>query len=145
MGNETNDIIKEFFKYFLDNYQKEVHITRGGSNFFFESVNLLYYSLHKTRLKRDKSYINSSKWLEIKRATINPQNNDDKCRQYTTTVALNHQNIENNPARISNIEPFINQYNWNDIDIKAHQKGQEDYEKSKKKKNHNKTIDWKKI
>ena len=81
MGNETNDIIKEFFKYFLDNYQKEVQITRGGSNFIFESVNLLYYSLHKTRLKRGKSYINSSKWLEIKRVTINPQNNDDKCRQ----------------------------------------------------------------
>ena len=111
MGNETNDIIKEFFKYFLDNYQKEVQITRGGSDFIFESVNLLYYSLHKTRLKRGKSYINSSKWLEIKRVTINPQNNDDKCRQYTTTVALNHQNIENDPARISNIEPFINQYN----------------------------------
>ena len=81
MGNETNDIIKEFFKYFLDNYQKEVQITRGGSDFIFESVNLLYYSLHKTRLKRGKSYINSSKWLEIKRVTINPQNNDDKCRQ----------------------------------------------------------------
>ena len=129
MGNETNDIIKEFFKYFLDNYQKEVQITRGGSDFIFESVNLLYYSLHKTRLKRGKSYINSSKWLEIKRVTINPQNNDDKCRQYTTTVALNHQNIENDPARISNIEPFINQYNWKDIDIKADQKGQEDYEK----------------
>ena len=129
MGNETNDIIKEFFKYFLDNYQKEVQITRGGSNFIFESVNLLYYSLHKTRLKRGKSYINSSKWLEIKRVTINPQNNDDKCRQYTTTVALNHQNIENDPARISNIEPFINQYNWKDIDIKANQKGQEDSEK----------------
>ena len=36
-----------------------------------------------------------------------------------TTVALKHQNIENHPERISDIKPFINQYNWNDIDFPA--------------------------
>ena len=42
------------------------------------------------RLKRGKSCIKSLKWLKKKRATINPQNNDDKCFQYTKTVALNY-------------------------------------------------------
>ena len=103
---------------------------RGGSNFIFESVELLDYHLHKISLKRDKSYIKFPRWLEKKGATINPQNNDNKCFQYAITVALNHQNIENNPERISNIKPFIKRYNWKDINIKAHQK--EDMEKLEK-------------
>ena len=41
MGNKTNDIINELFKSFLDNYQKEEQIMRGGSDFIFESVELL--------------------------------------------------------------------------------------------------------
>ena len=52
-----------------------------------------------------------------KRATINPKNKDNKCFQYSITVALNHQKIESHPERISNIEPFIDQYNWEDIDF----------------------------
>ena len=57
-----------------------------------ESVDLLYYSLHRTRLRRDKSHIKSLEWLMNKRATINPQNEDDNnCFQYAITVALNHK------------------------------------------------------
>ena len=71
-----------------------------GSDFIFESVDLLHYHLHKTSLKRGKSYIKSPEWLRNKEATINPKNNDDNCFQYATTVALNHQNIENHPERV---------------------------------------------
>ena len=53
-------------KSFLDNYQKEEQIMRGGSNFIFESVELLNYNLHKISLKRGKSYIKSREWLENK-------------------------------------------------------------------------------
>ena len=48
------------------------------SNFVFESADLLYYSLHKTTLKRGKSYIKSPKWLRNKGATINPKRIDNK-------------------------------------------------------------------
>ena len=41
-----------------------------GSDFVFESVDLFYYSLHKTRLKRGRSYIKSPKWLKYKTTTI---------------------------------------------------------------------------
>ena len=73
-------------------------------------------------MKKGKSYIKSPEWLEHKRATINPQNRNDSCFQYAITVALNHQNIENHPERISNIELFINQYHWKDIDFPSHHK-----------------------
>ena len=52
-----HDIIKELFKSFLNNYQKEETISRKGSDFIFESVDLLSYSVHKISLKRAKSYI----------------------------------------------------------------------------------------
>ena len=39
-------------------------------------------------------YIDFSKWLKNKKATINLKNNDDKCFQYAVTVALNYQNIK---------------------------------------------------
>ena len=73
MGQKTDDIINERFASFLDNYQKEEKIMRGGSDFIFESVELLDYHLHKISLKRGKSYIKSLECLENKRATINPQ------------------------------------------------------------------------
>ena len=116
-GNETDDIINRLIKSFLTYYQNEEKTLRNGSNFVFESVDLLTYHIHKARLKRGKSYIKSPEWILNKRATINPKNKDNKCFQYSITVALNHENIENHPERISNIKPFINQYNWEGIDF----------------------------
>ena len=95
-------LLKNFFKSFLNNYQKEEIILRKGSDFIFESVDLLSYSFHKIRLKKGKSYMKSPEWVINKRATINPKTKD-KCFQYSINVALNHQSIENHPERISNI------------------------------------------
>ena len=131
-GNETDDIIKRLLKSFLTNYQNEEKILRNGSNFVFESVDLLSYHIHKTNLKRGKSYIKSPEWILNKRATINPKNKDNKCFQYSITVALNHQNIENHPERISNIKPFIDQYNWEDIDFPAGIKDWKKFERNNK-------------
>ena len=57
LGNETDSIIKGLFKSFLNNYQKEEIILRKGSDFVFESVALLTYSVHKICLSRGRSYI----------------------------------------------------------------------------------------
>ena len=129
-GNETPEIITKLIKSFLSNYQEEEKILRNGSNFVFESVDLLSYHIHKTSLKRGKSYIKSPEWILNKRATINPKNKDNKCFQYSITVALNNQEIGNNPERISNIKPFIDNYNWKGIDFPA---GIKDWKKLIKK------------
>ena len=101
---------------------------RKGSDFIFESVDLLSYSFHKISLKRGKAYTKSPEWVINKRATINPKNKDNKCFQYSITVVLNHQNIE----RISKIEPFINQYNWEGIDFPAGIKDWKKFERNNK-------------
>ena len=132
LGNEMDDIVKRFIDSFLNNYKKEEIILRNGNNFVFESVDLLSYHIHKTSLKRGNSCIKSSEWLINKRATINPKNKDDKCFQYSITVALNHQNIENHPERISNIKPFIDQHNWEGIDFPAGIKDWKKFERNNK-------------
>ena len=63
LGNETDDIIKWLINPFLNNYQEEEIILRNGSNFEFESVDLLSYHIHKTSLKRGNLHIKSLEWI----------------------------------------------------------------------------------
>ena len=79
------------------------------------STQRLYYKCHKINFKRGGAYIDSPDWIKKKKSTINPKNTDDKCFQYAVTVALNYEEIESHPERVSNIKPFINKYNWKGI------------------------------
>ena len=54
--------------------------------------------------------------MKNKKSTVNPKNNDDKCFQYALTLALNLDKIKKDPQRVSKIKPFIEKYNWEDID-----------------------------
>ena len=120
LGNETDDIIKGLINSFLNNYQKEEIILRNGSNFVFESIDLLFYHIHKTSLKKGNSHIKSSEWLVNKRAAINPKNEDKRCFQYSITAALHHKKIKNHPERISRIHHnFSYDYNWEGIEFPA--------------------------
>ena len=49
---------------------------------------------------------------------------------YAITVALNYQNIDNNPQRIPNILPHIPKYNWKDIEFPAGHKDYSAFEKN---------------
>ena len=69
-GKNTGDIIRKKFKSFLHNYQEELKMIKG-SNFVFQSVDLLDYKLHRVRFRRGGSCIKSPKWLLHKGATIN--------------------------------------------------------------------------
>ena len=84
-GNDTYDIIKEIFE--------ELKSIKE-SDFVFESLDRLDYKLHRVRLKRGGSYIKFPKWLEKKKATINPKNeNDDECFQWPIIFALHYNDI----------------------------------------------------
>ena len=84
-----------------------------GSEFVPSGIDLLYYHLQRISLNRKgSSYIDSPKWLKNKKATINPKNNDNNCFQYA----------------ILKIKPFINQYNWKEVDFPSEQKDQKKFE-----------------
>ena len=82
VGNETDEIIEELFKSFLQRYQEGLEESMRRSEFVFDSADALSYNLNKINLNRRRSYIDSPKSLKNKKATINPKNNDDKCFQY---------------------------------------------------------------
>ena len=119
IGDDDDDIIEELFKSLLQKYEENLQNKMRGSDFEFDGVNFLYDDFNKISLNRGGSYIDSPKWLKDKKSTINPKNNDNKCFQYAVTLALNLDNIDNHPERISKIKPFIDQYNWKDIDFPA--------------------------
>ena len=108
--DSPNEIVGELFESLLSKYQIGLETSMRGSDFIFDSVQLLCYKCHKINFKRGGSYKNKKK-----KATINQKNEDDKCFQYALTVALNHEKIKRDPQRISKIKPFINKYNWNVI------------------------------
>ena len=132
-GAETSDAINEIFKSFLKRYQEWLETKMRGSSFTFERVDLLEYHLHKTSLNRGSSFIKSPDWLRNKGATINSKNTEDnECFKYAIIVALHHQEIRRNPQRISKLTPFIDNYNWKDIEFLSHSKDWRKFEQNNK-------------
>ena len=127
-GSHTDEIIEGFFESLLQKYEENLQEKMKGSDFEFDGVNFLYYDFNKISINRGGSYIDSPKWLKDKKSTINPINNDDKCFQYAVTLALNFDNIDNHPERISKIKPFIDQYNWKDIEFPSTSKDWQKFE-----------------
>ena len=63
-------------------------------------------------------YIDSPDCIKNKKAAINHINKkDNKYFQYAVTVALNHEERGKYSKRITKIKPFINKYNWEEINF----------------------------
>ena len=132
IGNKTGEMIEKLFDSLLQNYCKNLEEPIKGREFVPDSIDLLYCHLQKVGLKRGRSYIDSPEWLKNKKATINPKNNDDNCFQYALTIALNHKQIKSHPERMSKIKPFIDQYNWKEINFSSHSKDWKKFEQNNK-------------
>ena len=70
----------------LKNIIKGLETKIKGTQFVLESVDLLYYSLHKISLNRGGSCIDSPSSLKNKRVTINPKNKDNECFKYQNII-----------------------------------------------------------
>ena len=116
-GSETEEIVEKLFGSLLQSYQDNLNEKIRGSDFIFNEINYLFYDFNRVSISKGGSYIESQKWLKDKKCTINQKNNDNKCFQHATTLALNFNKIDKHPQRISKIKSFINNYNWNDIDF----------------------------
>ena len=127
-GSDMDEVIEELFESFLQKYEQNLQEKMKGSEFEFDGVNFLYYDFNKISLNRGGPYIDFPKSLKNKKSTINPKNKDYKCFQYAATLALNLDKINIHPERISKIKPFIEQYNWNDIDFPSTSKDWKKFE-----------------
>ena len=113
--DNANEVVNELFESLLWRYQTGLETSMRGSDFIFDSVQLLYCKCHKIKLKRGGSHTDSPDWIKNKKAAINPKSADDKCFQHAVTVALNYEEIKWNLEKVSNIKPFINKYNGKGI------------------------------
>ena len=129
-GSDTDEVIKELFKSFLQRYQENLQEKMRGSDFSFDGVNFLHYDFNKISISRGGSYIDFPKWLKNKKSTMNRKNYDYKCFQYAITLALNLDKINKNSQRISKIKPFIEEYNGKDIDFPSISKDWKKFELS---------------
>ena len=68
----------------------------------------MYYKCLKVNFSCGGSYIDFPGWIKKKKARIYQKNIDNKCFQYAVTAALNYEEIESHPERVSNIKTFIN-------------------------------------
>ena len=127
-SDDNDDIIEQLFESLLKKYEENLQNKMTGSEFEFDGVNFLYYEFNKTSINKGGSYIGSPKWLKDKKSTIYPKNNDDKCFRYSVTLALNLDKIKKDPHRVSKIKPFIEKYNWEDIDFPSTSKDWEKFE-----------------
>ena len=111
-GRSTDIIVNELINSFKQRYQDGLENRMRGSSYVFNHVKLLEYSLHKISLSRGSSYIPTLQWMANKICTINPNNTkDNRCYLYAILIAVNYYKITNHPERISNLIPFISNYN----------------------------------
>ena len=130
---KDSDVVEELFKSTLERYQTGLQESTRGSEFVFDCVNEIHYKFHKVDLNRGRPYIDSPRWLKNKKATINPQKmNYDRWFQYAFTAALNYRKIKNHPEKTKNMEPFIDQYNWDEINVPSDQKDWKEFESNNK-------------
>ena len=86
-----------------------------NSRFIFGKVLYMDINIHQLNLTRGSSYLPLPDWLARKKAIINPKNEDQECFKWAVITALEFQNIESHPERISNLTKFPNKYDWSGL------------------------------
>ena len=57
--NDANEVVYELFMSLRSKYQENLEKSMKGSDFIFDSVQLLYYKCHTVNFKRVDSYMDS--------------------------------------------------------------------------------------
>ena len=74
------------------------------------------------------TFVETAMCIKSNRAVLNPKSNDNKSFQYSITLSLYHKEIENNFNRITKIEPYTNNFNWNNINFPPTNQDYENFE-----------------
>ena len=65
--NNENEVVNELFDLLRLKYQDNLNTSMRGSDFIFDSVQLMYYKCHKVNYKRGGSYIDSPNRIKNKK------------------------------------------------------------------------------
>ena len=65
--DNVNDIVDELFESLRSRYQVNLETSTEGSDFIFNSGQLLWYKCHRINFRRGGSYIDSPDWMKKKK------------------------------------------------------------------------------
>ena len=65
--SDANEILHKLFKSLRSRYKENLETSMKGSNFFFYSVEMIYYKCHKVNFRSGGSYIDSPYWIKNKK------------------------------------------------------------------------------
>ena len=118
-GSNIREIINEAYKTLNQSFEK-ISNALDDSDYLFHGIVSLDVDIHEVELTRGSSYIKLPEWIENKHAVLNPKNErDDECFKWAVIAALHHEDIGNDPQRISKLKPFVSRYNWDGIKFPA--------------------------
>ena len=105
---ERNEkIVNDKYETDIEYINDKLNSIKRVSEDFCSMYNIDYTPKEQTSL----SFIKISKWLALRRSVLNPNNNDNKCFQYSVTLSLYHEQIGKNFCRTSTTKPFIGKLN----------------------------------
>ena len=66
--SDASDVIEKLFKSLRSRYQENLEPSMKGSDFIFDSVQLMYCKCHKVNFKRSGLYSDSPDWIKKKKS-----------------------------------------------------------------------------
>ena len=81
-----------------------------NSRFVFDEFLYLDANFHQLNLMRGSSYLPLPDWLAMKKAIVNPHNDDEECFKWSVIAAENVGMKD--PQCVSNLRKFMDSYDW---------------------------------
>ena len=135
-----NSLVTEFFEVsdINDLIQRMLaHIKTQTENPKFPEIGFTFHKIihpfinfHRLVLTRGSSYNELPERIKNKKAVINPQNKDEECFKWAVIGALHHEDIKQNPQRISLLRSYEKQYNWKGLEFPVSIKKIDKFEKN---------------
>ena len=111
-GSNTDELIQRIFAHIKTQVENP---RMPESGFTLDQIMHLHINVHKLALTRGSSCIVLPEWIAKKKAVINPKNNNEKCFKWTVIAALHHEEFQHHSERISLLQHYEDQYNWNGL------------------------------
>ena len=101
--SEVKEIVDKMINHMKEQVENPALL---NGRFVFDEVLFTNIDFHQLNLTRGSSYIPLPQWLDNKKATINPRNEDRECFKWAVIAASRWEGIGKNPQRISNLKKF---------------------------------------
>ena len=142
MYDNSQDILNQLYGSLLKYFNDKLLICKAERSYVFGSFEGFSIHFHEKDLKQWSSYIPIAKWLEIKKATINPKNIKenffiffikDNYFLYAPNVVIFHKEKGDHPERISSkLLKYAYKLDWNGIGFPAFTSDYKVFEKNNK-------------